>query len=204
MHLGCNLPGIVPHVLHPHWRRPTHYERVPVRCSRVQAGICFRFRGCCCWRSSGCLWQFGGISGARHGPPAHRRTPVSRSPHQGLGGVRVHPRLVRVSSRKPDAVGNARRSVSSLTGGIFGPPARCSRGRRSTCASRSQLAACPSSEAATPRHVGPHDSETSGWLDARDEWYVMKVGAGCPGIPHWLPLDVVFADNRGLRRRRSG
>jgi hypothetical protein len=53
-------------------------------------------------------------------------------------------------------------------------------------------------------HVPPRDSAVNGWLDAPDEWYLMNVGAGCPGTPHWLPLDVVFVDNRGLRWRRSG
>jgi hypothetical protein len=53
-------------------------------------------------------------------------------------------------------------------------------------------------------HVGPRDSDTNGWLDAPDEWHLMNVDAGCPGTPHWLPLDIVFVDNRGLRWRRSG
>ena len=52
--------------------------------------------------------------------------------------------------------------------------------------------------------VGPHGSAGNGWLDAPDDWHLMNVGPGCPGTPHWLPLDVVFVDNSGRRWRRSG
>jgi hypothetical protein len=52
--------------------------------------------------------------------------------------------------------------------------------------------------------VDPHSSELNGWLDAPADWYLMNVGAGCPGTPHWIPLEVSFVDNSGRRWRRSG
>ncbi|MFI6822206.1 hypothetical protein ACIBJE_14800 [Micromonospora sp. NPDC050187] len=52
--------------------------------------------------------------------------------------------------------------------------------------------------------VDPHSSELNGWLDAPADWHLMNVGAGCPGTPHWIPLEVSFVDNSGRRWRRSG
>lgn len=52
--------------------------------------------------------------------------------------------------------------------------------------------------------VDPHSSELNGWLDAPADWHLMHVSAGCPGTPHWIPLDVAFVDNSGRRWRRSG
>ncbi|WP_326554180.1 hypothetical protein [Micromonospora sp. NBC_01813] len=52
--------------------------------------------------------------------------------------------------------------------------------------------------------VDPQSSELNGWLDAPPDWYLMHVGAGCPGTPNWIPLDVTFVDNAGRRWRRSG
>jgi hypothetical protein len=53
-------------------------------------------------------------------------------------------------------------------------------------------------------HVAPRSSEGNGWLDAPESWHLMNIGAGCPGTPHWTPLDVIFVDNLGRRWRRSG
>jgi hypothetical protein len=53
-------------------------------------------------------------------------------------------------------------------------------------------------------HVAPHSSKGNGWLDAPPDWHLMNVGPGCPGTPHWTPLDVIFVDNFGRRWRRSG
>jgi hypothetical protein len=52
--------------------------------------------------------------------------------------------------------------------------------------------------------VDPHSHAGNGWLDAPPDWYLMNVGAGCPGSPHWTTLDVIFVDNHGRRWRRSG
>ncbi|GAA4461203.1 hypothetical protein [Phytohabitans houttuyneae] len=52
--------------------------------------------------------------------------------------------------------------------------------------------------------VDSHGSGTDAWFDAPDDWYRKYIGAGGPGTPDWLPLDVVFVDNADRRWHRSG